>query len=97
MIIEKTTFTLEALKLVEQGKSYDREMLAKDVASSLANKVYEALGGIKAMTLQDVDHLKRAFFTAAMSLIDWARCNRKVFPEEYADVAWRMNDEGERL
>lgn len=97
MLIYKTTFTDEALKLIEPGKAYDREMLARDVADVLANRLYEELGGIKAMSLKDVDNLKAAFFTSAMSLIDWTRCNRKVEPEEYADYTWRLYASKEEL
>ena len=85
MIIDKNTFTQEALSFVESGKAYDRAFIVADVASSLANKLYQELGTTKAMSLQDVDHLKLAFRTAAASLIDWGRCNRKVQPQDYAD------------
>ena len=85
MIIEKYTFTQEALKFVTPGKAYDREFLAMDVAKSLAHQLYESLGASTAMSLLDVDHLEKAFYTAAKSLIDWTRCNQKVEPREYAD------------
>lgn len=85
MIIDKNTFTVEAVRLVQPGKAYDREFLAMDVAKSLANRLYEELGASMAMSLLDVDHLEKAFYTAAKSLIDWGRCNRKVQPQEYAD------------
>lgn len=91
MIIKRTTFTEEALAHIEQGESYDKEWLAKDVAASLAQKLYMELGGVNAMSMADVDHLREAFFSASKSLIDWTRCNRKAHPEEYADLtreAW---------
>lgn len=86
MIITKDTFTLEALRFIEVNKDYDREWIAQDVASSLAHQLYEELGGVKAMSLMDVDSLKSAFLTAATSLINWTRCNRKAHPDEYADL-----------
>lgn len=85
MIIEKNTFTREALKFVTPNKAYDREFLAMDVAKSLAKQLYDELGASMAMSLLDVDHLEKAFYTAAKSLIDWTRCNQKVQPQEYAD------------
>lgn len=85
MLIDKNTFTTEALRFVQPDKAYDREFLAMDVAKSLANRLYEELGATKAMSLLDVDHLEKAFYTAAKSLIDWGRCNRKVQPRDYAD------------
>ena len=97
MIIEKDTFTKEAVAASTRGEAYDKELLAQEVAYSLANKLYSELGGIKAMSLKDVDHFKSAFFTIAMSLIDWSRVNRKVYPEEYADTSWRIFDPEEGL
>lgn len=89
MIITQKTFTEEALKFIEPGKAYDRAFIAKDVADSIADQLYEELGRTKSMTMIDVNHLKSAFYTAAISLIDWTRCNRKVNPQEYADTYWR--------
>lgn len=86
MIITKNTFTDEAVRMVEPYKAYDREWLAKDVASSLAKKLYDELGGVNAMSMLDLECLKAAFETTAHSLIDWTRCNRKVNPQEYAEL-----------
>jgi len=86
MIITKNTFTDEAVRMVEPYKAYDREWLAKDVASSLAKKLYDELGGVNAMSMLDLECLKAAFETTARSLIDWTRCNRKVNPQEYAEL-----------
>lgn len=85
MLITQKTFTEVALKLVEPGKAYDREFLAKDVAGAIAEQLYAELGRTKSMSMLDLSCLKAAFFTAAMSLIDWTRCNQKVEPREYAD------------
>lgn len=93
MRIDQKTFTSEALTFIEKGVEYDREDIAAKVACSLAKKLYYELGGVKAMSLMDVEHLSRAFYTAAKSLIEWTRCNRKVHPEEYADSVWRMPEE----
>lgn len=86
MIITKNTFTEEAVRMVEPYKAYDREWLAKDVAASLAKKLYDELGGVNAMSMLDLECLKAAFETTARSLIDWTRCNRKVNPQEYAEL-----------
>lgn len=85
MLIDKRTFTTVALKLVEPHKAFDREFLAKDVARVIAERIYNELGGTQAMTMLDLECLKRAFETAARSLIDYGRCSRKVEPEDYAD------------
>ena len=97
MIITQETFTTEALRFVEPDKAYDREYLARDVAKSLADKLYEELGRTKAMSLLDVEHLQKAFYTCAMSLIDWTACNRKQSPREYADEAWRQGRSEEMI
>lgn len=85
MIISKDTFTNEALGLMEYEKAYDKEFLAKDVARSLSRKLYEELGGVRAMSLIELDYLDKAFYKIGLSLIDWQRCNRKASPQEYAD------------
>lgn len=98
MIIRRTTFTEEALAHIKPGESYDKEWLAKDVADSLAQRLYMELGGVSAMSMTDIDHLREAFFSASKSLIDWTRCNRKVHPDEYADTvkeAWPQPIGGE--
>lgn len=97
MLIYKKTFTDEALKFVERGKAYDREFVVADVASALATALYEELGGVNAMSLIDVEHLKSAFRTAASSLIDWKKLNQKVEPADYADGAWRMLEREEDI
>ena len=86
MIITKNTFTEEALRMLDPGVAYDREWLANDVASSLSRKLYDELGGVNAMSMLDLECLKAALETAARSLIDWTRCNRKVNPQEYAEL-----------
>ena len=97
MYIDKERFTKEAVSIVKIGEAYDREDVSQEVAKSIAYGIYNELGGVRAMSLQDVECMKSAFYTAAKSLIDWTRCNRKVNPDEYADMAWRMNDPEERL
>lgn len=93
MQITKSTFTKEALKFITPGKDYDREFIAIDVASALANQLYDELGGIKAMTLIEVDWLKGAFYHIGLSLIDWGKCNRQAHPDDWADTDWRIKDE----
>ena len=98
MFISKNTMTAEALKLVKVGEEYDREEIADTVAKNLAYRLYEELGGVKAMSLLDVESIKSGLYTAALSTIEWTKLNRKVEPEEYADSQWRLySDPEERL
>lgn len=97
MFISKKTMTAEALRLVEVGKEYDREEVADGVAKSLAYQLYDELGGVKAMSLLDVENIRSGLYTAALSTIEWTKLNRKVEPEEYADSQWRAYSDPEEM
>lgn len=97
MQITKKGMTDEALKFVKPHKDYDRIDIAHDTAALLADNIYMEFGGSKGMSLRVKGMLKEALYEIALENIDWTKLNRKRDPEEYADLAWRMNDPEEML
>ena len=92
MYINRKELTSIALKLVHPNEDYDRIDIAQDTASMIADNIYIEFGGAKGMSLKTRQAIKDAFYEIALENIDWAACNRKRDPEEYADLVWRSLD-----
>lgn len=97
MQISRSALNEAALKFIKPHKDYDRIDVAHDAAAMLADNIYMEFGGSKGMSLRVKGMLKEALYEIALENIDWVACNRKRDPEEYADMAWRMNDPEEML
>lgn len=91
MQITKERFTTTALGFVESEKEYDHEEVILRTACELADNFYNEF--FKMMTIEDIEELRKIFKRIARNCIDWQRLNRKANPREWADEAWRAEQE----
>lgn len=83
MIINKDTFTKEAVRIVEPEQDYDAEQVITRAAYEVAGQIFEEF--MPAMSVQDITELRVIFKRICRNAIDWSRVNRKAHPREYAD------------
>ena len=85
MNIRKETFTEIALTFVKRGEDYDKDEVVAQTAIEAVNQFHDAIGFGK-MSIQAIEQMRTAFKEVAGLVIDWTKLNRKVHPEEYADL-----------
>jgi hypothetical protein len=95
MQINKEKIQSVALGFVDKGDVIDREMVITKTSIELASQFHDEFS--KEMLPDDLVELRRIFKWVVRLTIDWPRLYRKANPEDYADGAWRMQEEADQI